>query len=118
MNTSRFAAHLVAIGCVCAIAVGQVLFKLLANMLHSGRPIGSVNVLATGAAAGVIYAGSTIAWIWLLQFIEISKVYPYFALAFIIVPIAGYLIFGEVISTKYMIGVALISAGIVLATSG
>ena len=76
-----------------------------------------MQVLGLAGAALALYGFSTLAWIWALQYVEISKVYPYFALAFIIVPGAGYLVFGEVISVQYIIGIVMITGGVILTAS-
>jgi drug/metabolite transporter (DMT)-like permease len=70
------------------------------------------------AAAMVLYGVTTLVWIWVLNRSELGKIYPLMALAFILVPVGSYFIFGERFSTQYFIGVAVIALGILLTANG
>lgn len=101
--------------CVLGVAIGQILFKLSANSLSQ---TGSFFALKTGAilfSALVLYGASTLGWVWVLQKIELGKVYPLMALAFVLVPLGSHLIFGERFQPQYFLGVILIMVGIVIA---
>lgn len=105
--------YLVTFGCVLALAVGQILFKACANAAGT-RGITDPTTLLTFAMAIAIYAAATLCWIWVLQKIELGKIYPMMALAFIIVPLGSAIFFGERFGNQYYLGILLISAGIVL----
>jgi drug/metabolite transporter (DMT)-like permease len=62
----------------------------------------------------VLYAIITIAWVWVLQKVELGKAYPFMALAFVLVPLGSHFIFGERFNPQYFAGVALIIIGIVI----
>ena len=106
--------HIIAFGCVIAIAAGQVLFKKLAILFSLTKTIWSLEFIGIGLAAALIYIGATMGWIWLLQFVQLSRVYPYFALSFVIVPLASAVMYGDTLSLQYALGVLLIVAGVVL----
>jgi drug/metabolite transporter (DMT)-like permease len=106
--------HIIAFCCVLAIAAGQVLFKRLAILFSVSKTIWSLEFIVIGLVAAMIYIGATIGWIWLLQFVQLSRVYPYFALSFVIVPLASAVLFGDTLNLQYSVGVALIVAGVVL----
>jgi drug/metabolite transporter (DMT)-like permease len=108
---------IIALLCVCGIAAGQVLFKIGANALteNGGKLLSRGGAVV--AAALVLYAVTTLAWIWVLQRSELGKIYPLMALAFILVPVASHFLFGESFSWRYGVGCVLLVAGIVL-TSG
>ena len=65
-------------------------------------------------AALVLYGVTTLGWVWVLQKVNLGKVYPIMALAFVLVPMGSYFIFGERFSLQYVIGVAMIMFGIIL----
>jgi drug/metabolite transporter (DMT)-like permease len=107
----------IALLCVVAIAAGQVLFKLGANALIQDGGKWLSRGGAVVAVAVVLYALTTLAWIWVLQRAELGKIYPLMALAFILVPVASYFVFGESFSLRYAIGCVLLVAGVVLTSS-
>ncbi|EPT6931454.1 EamA family transporter [Cronobacter malonaticus] len=107
--------YLIALICVVGIAAGQILFKMSAIELHKAGSIFSLSVLVILGGAFALYGFTTIAWVWVLQKIDLGKAYPLMALAFAIVPIGSYLFLGERFNAQYFIGVALIMTGIVVA---
>lgn len=106
--------HFVAISCVLAIAIGQVLFKKLAILFSITKTVWSLQFVGIGMAAILIYLGASIGWIWLLQYEPLSRVYPYLALSFVIVPVASVWVFGDTLNLQYFVGVVLIVAGMLL----
>lgn len=107
--------YFIALLCVVGIAAGQILFKMSAIELHKAGSIFSVSVMIILGSAFALYGFTTIAWVWVLQKIELGKAYPLMALAFAIVPVGSYFFLGERFSHQYFIGVALIMAGIIVA---
>jgi drug/metabolite transporter (DMT)-like permease len=107
--------YLIAIICVIGIATGQILFKLSAASLQRTGSFFDPSTAITLVSAFSLYGVTTIAWIWVLQKIELGRVYPLMALAFVMVPMGSYFMFGERFSPQYFIGVALIITGIIVA---
>ncbi|MGX9742308.1 EamA family transporter [Pseudocitrobacter corydidari] len=107
--------YFVALLCVLGIAVGQILFKITSGVLSETGNLFASKTLLMLFCAFSLYGITTIAWIWVLQKIELGKAYPLMALAFIIVPIGSYIFLGEKFTSQYFIGVALIMAGIIIA---
>lgn len=107
--------YIVALICVIGIAIGQILFKLSAAALHKSGSFFEIKTALTLFSAFALYGLTTIAWVWVLQKVELGKVYPLMALAFILVPIGSHFIFGERFQAQYFLGVALIMLGIVIA---
>jgi drug/metabolite transporter (DMT)-like permease len=104
--------HVLAVVCVALIASGQIFFKYAANALrHSGSYL-DTGVLSFVLVALVIYGGATVLWIALLQHVPLSRLYPYMALSFVLVPLAGWLLFQEQIPLGQIAGLALIVAGL------
>ncbi len=98
------------------MAVGQVLFKLAATRstdLESARGmLGFVNMYLI--AGLFLYAVLTLAWVWILKSVPLSKAYPFVALAFVFTPLLSKLVFGEVLNIAYFLGMALIAAGVIV----
>ncbi len=107
--------YLIAILCVLGIAVGQILFKLSAASLHRSGSFFDPSTAFTLFLAFGLYGITTIAWIWVLQKIDLGRVYPLMALAFVLVPIGSHFVFGERFQVQYFIGISLIIVGIIIA---
>lgn len=107
--------YFIAIICVLGIAAGQILFKISASALQrTGTfldPAAAIPLLSAFA----LYGTTTIAWVWVLQRIELGRAYPLMALAFVFVPIGSYLFLGEKFLPQYAVGVLMILVGIVVA---
>jgi len=100
------------------MAVGQILFKRVALQITPGT--GSSWLLEAARlpsmwAAVALYAGATLLWVRILTSVPLSRAYPFAALAFVLVPAAGYLFFHEPITIRYAIGVTFIVVGVVIA---
>ena len=113
-------ALLITILCVMMIALGQILFKVVATRSMNEANIGVfaqwLNWPMFGAL--VIYGVATVLWIWVLRFVPLNIAYPVFALAFIIVPVASYYVFKEPLGTHHLLGGLLILAGVFVITKG
>lgn len=109
------AIYFIAILCVFGIATGQILFKICASSLARAGTFFDMRTLTLLFCALALYGVTTIAWIWVLQKVELNKAYPLMALAFVLVPIGGYLFLGERINYQYFIGVLFIMVGIIVA---
>jgi drug/metabolite transporter (DMT)-like permease len=53
-------------------------------------------------------------WLYVLKFVEVSYAYPFISLGFIFVLLSGYLIFSEALNFNKIIGILIISFGIVI----
>ncbi|WP_210558423.1 EamA family transporter [Pseudomonas sp. MWU347] len=107
-------AYFVAIICVLGIATGQILFKLSATTMHQAGNIFDKRSLIILFFALALYGITTLAWVWVLQKIELGRAYPLMALAFVLVPIGSHFFFGERFNIYYIAGVAIIIIGILL----
>ena len=61
-----------------------------------------------------IYAVVSIGWVLVLRKSHLGQVFPFYSLAFILVPIASYFLFGERFSYSFILGTLLIIAGLLL----
>lgn len=115
MGGERFALPAV-IGVVLLMAVGQILFKstALSWQAHGTlfAPVPALRLMASLAVYGV----ATLAWIWVLQRVPLTLAYPLVALTFVLVPLGAWWFHGEPLGWRYLAGMLLIAAGVVLAT--
>jgi len=107
--------QIVALFCVIGIAAGQILFKVSATSLTETGSFLAFKTAATLLTAMALYVVTSVAWVWVLQKVDLGRVYPLMALAFVLVPIGSHFIFGERFQPQYFVGVALIMVGIVVA---
>jgi drug/metabolite transporter (DMT)-like permease len=109
----------IAMLCLYALGMstGQVLFKLAADRARTA-PENSfwVSVLGNGYfyIAVAVYAALTIAWVWILTRVPLSRAYPFVVLAFVITPLLANLFFGEHLDLWYFASLALIVCGLML----
>lgn len=103
---------------VCGISAGQLLLKFAAINLHNPKAIGvwiggiCLNIyLVVGIG---LLGASTLLWIWVLRTLPLNIAYPFMALAFLIVPGLSYVLLGEPLGWKNLLGGALIVAGVIL----
>ncbi len=99
------------------MSFGQVLFKLAADHAKLDAAagfwaglLGSWHFYVSVAVYGLL----TIAWIWVLTRIPLSRAYPFVVLAFVFTPILAALLFGETLDARYFASLALIVAGLAL----
>ena len=109
--------YLVAVLCVVGLAIGQILFKVSANAAHAGGSLIAVKPLTALFGAMCLYGLTSLAWVWVLQRVQLGKVYPLMALAFLLVPIGSHFVFGERFQTQYVFGVAFIMIGVILTSN-
>lgn len=99
------------------LASGQIFFKLAAQTSPSLTKLNSIVGLLSNPnfwVAGILYGFATVLWIYLLQRVPLTRAYPFVAIGFILVPLAGHLLFQETITGIYVLGVLLIIFGIYL----
>jgi drug/metabolite transporter (DMT)-like permease len=103
---------------VVGISIGQVLLKLAA--LHIREPGPGQERFGLYLINGYLFAGvtvlgcSTLLWTWILRWVPLNAAYPYMALAFVFVPLICFLLLGEPMSWKQLLGTVLIVAGVVV----
>ena len=107
--------QIIAVLCVVGLAIGQILFKFSAISWMQTGSLFSFKTASTLSVAIMIYAATTLAWVWILQKEELGRVYPFMALGFILVPLGSHFFFNEQFNTQYFIGSVLIIVGIIVA---
>lgn len=100
-----------------ALAGGQLLFKAAAQSiqgplmlnLHTLRELILNPYLVLGLT---IYGAATLLWVLLLRDTELGKAYLAVALALVLVPLAGTVVFHEPFSTRLLLGLMIILIGL------
>ena len=118
--TERLSFAKISILCIYAfgMAGGKILFKLAALRVSPERPFteGIVALLQNGyflsALAG--YFALAVIWVWILSFTPLSRAYPFVALAFAVTPIFSAVLLSEPLTTRLMVGIAVILCGLLL----
>lgn len=109
---------LLCLGVAIAMAAGQALFKLAAQAWtradQSG--LGLVGLITSPALIGALalYGVTTIAWIYVLRSVPLSRAYAFALLGSALVPLLAVGLFGETLTLRYGLGFLLILAGLYL----
>lgn len=103
--------------CVLGISVGQLLFKKAATALPATLSLGGLLQNWWLMAALVLYGVTTLGWVWILRHAPLHLAYPFMGLAFLIVPTLAWLLLGEPIGWRTLVGGALILVGVALAST-
>ncbi|WP_311222519.1 MULTISPECIES: EamA family transporter [unclassified Acidovorax] len=100
--------------CVFGISIGQMLFKKAATALPPEAVWQDWLFNGWLLSAFALYGLTTIAWVWILKHAPLHIAYPFMGLAFLIVPLLGWLFLQEPVHPRTFIGGALILAGIIV----
>jgi drug/metabolite transporter (DMT)-like permease len=119
MNDERLSLAQIAllVAYATGMAGGQFLFKLAALRTLSGAMAERVIALMQDVVfltALVLYGALAFLWVWILTFTPLSRAYPFVAIAFAVTPLLSGLIFGEPLTLRLFVGVAVIFCGLVI----
>lgn len=103
---------LVAISVLVSV-IGQLLFKAVAIRTSHSATVLDMWTIAMFAVAITLYALSTVSWVFALRLLPLSVAYAFFAISFIVTPIAAHLLFGERIGWGIVIGTILVASGLI-----
>jgi uncharacterized membrane protein len=107
-----------AVICVIGMSLGQVLFKVSAESLNETGSIFATRTFLILSGTFGVYIVVSFGWVWVLRKAQLGEVFPFYSLAYILVPLASYHFFGERFSDGYLLGVALIISGLLLCGRG
>jgi drug/metabolite transporter (DMT)-like permease len=103
------------------LASGQMLFKIAADRLVMGQgPLSLAISFVTRPmlVALVLYGIATVLWVYLLHGLPLSRAYPFIGLVFAFVPLMSWLVFRDGLDGRYVVGLALMLAGLYLVSTG
>lgn len=101
--------------CVLGICLGQILFRKGAVEIDAARVLASTLSNASLWVALVVYVAATVLWVYVLRFAPLNRVYPVFALAFILVPMLESALLSEPLRIQSLIGGVIIVVGVAIA---
>jgi drug/metabolite transporter (DMT)-like permease len=107
MSTTSVA---LAIITIVGMTAGQLLFKTASQQGSAVQIITSLSFWTATCLYGVV----TIAWVLLLREMGLARAYPIMAVTYVLVPLASFAILGERVGPLYLLGIAMISGGIIL----
>lgn len=99
------------------MAGGQFLFKLAALRAPAGAMPDRIVALLGDfvfVAALALYGALAFLWVWILTFTPLSRAYPFVAVAFALTPLLGGFVFGEPLTVRLFVGIAVIFAGLLI----
>ncbi|WP_343564253.1 hypothetical protein [Kiloniella sp. b19] len=92
---------------------GQILFKKAAESIDwAAGLLGFLNLWFVSAV--MLYAFSTLLWVWILRTVPLNYAYPFTALAFLVVPVLSVFLLREEWSWHNTVSAFLILLGIVV----
>lgn len=107
--------YLILVLCVACISFGHILFKSIADTSKTLNSFWELAFEPIFIAAVALYGCTTIGWIWCLREIPLTRAYLFMSLAYVFIPLMAWYQFGEPVTWQYVISVALIVTGIMLA---
>lgn len=106
-------------GMVCCMTTAQIFFKLSgmytvhrADLIQAWVFNPWIWTALTASAASMIF------WLYALRRLPLSRAYPWTAMIFVLVPLGSALIFNEVLSLRYLLGMNCIFMGVFFTSSG
>lgn len=106
-------------GMVCSMTIAQLFFKFAGiKSLKGDSVLGSLilNPWLWGSFAAS--AVGTICWFFALRRLPLSVAYPWTAMIYVFTPLCSALVFQDLLSIQYGIGMGFIVVGILITTSG
>lgn len=114
--------HIYLITSILLMATSQFLFKRGVMVLAERRTTGERKLTdyLQMALQGHIFVGfalnglAALAWLLALSQLELSYVFPFLSLNYILIPLGARLLFGEQLTARKLIGISIICCGIFL----
>ncbi len=119
MNRAEFftpANMVLILGTILMLSLGQVLFKSASSQLDLAQP--STWITLPLMAALVVYGLATAAWLVVLSRVPLSFAFPFYGLAFLIVPVLAALFLREPLRWPVLLGGVVILCGIAITSWG
>ena len=101
---------------IVLLSLVQVLFKSASSQLVVQQPMSWLSLPLLGAL--VIYALATLLWLLVLSRVPLSFAFPFYGLAFLLVPVLAAVVLGEVLRWQVLVGGAVILCGIAITAWG
>tara|TARA_B100000749_G_C18204517_1_gene373394 strand:+ start:92 stop:493 length:402 start_codon:yes stop_codon:yes gene_type:complete len=97
------------------LAIGQLLFKLVAASSHTAeQSLMAMMLTWKFVLALFIYGAATLLWVYVLRTAEISRAYPIALAGSALIPLGAFFLFGERIGFRYIAGFSLLIVGLLI----
>ena len=103
---------------IMSICSGQILFKLVAMRANESHSWFVSKVFILLLLALVVYGTATLIWIYVLQTVPLGFAYLFMSLSFVLVPLVAAAVFGEQLSSRFLLGAALVVVGLGVSAVG
>lgn len=107
---------LLILGTILMLSFGQVLFKTASAHLDMSQPATWVSVPLVAALA--LYGLATLSWLVVLSRVPLSFAFPFYGLAFLLVPVIAAMFLREPLRWQTLAGGAVILCGIAITAWG
>lgn len=100
-------------GMILSMVAAQLTFKLAGN--YAAERLGLIGSFAVNPWLWVgllLSANGMICWLMTLRLMPLASAYPWTALIYVLTPMASALLFSEVLSGKYLVGLVFIVGGV------
>lgn len=99
-----------------SLAVGQLLFKLASGDLKQKLPTAWLEALLSPwlVSAILLYVASTALWLYILSHMPLTRAYPFTLLGATLVPLLAWRLLGEPLPGMYVLGMAVVLAGLAI----
>lgn len=104
------------IGVIFLLAIGQVLFKFASANVKISEPRSFLTMWFCIALA--VYGIATLGWVMVLARVPLSVAFPFYGLAFLLVPIMAKLFLNEPLRPQSLVGGGVILVGIAICSRG
>lgn len=106
--------------CIVLSSAAQVLFKFAqdGSKIHGSIVLQVFQIVKNPFLVSglLLYTISAFLWLRVVRVNEVSRVYPFMSVGYILVLVAGFLFFGEALSMTKIIGISIVVVGIVVLT--
>ncbi len=107
------------VGMIVSMTTSQIMFKLAGNYSTAQHELLYSFLLNTWLWAGLLASGAGMAcWLLTLRNMPLAIAYPWTALIYVLTPLCSVLVFKELLTVRYGIGMVFIVLGIFITTSG
>ena len=107
---------LLIISTVAMLALGQVLFKYASEGVVLSQPLTLLSFPLVAALA--VYGVATVAWLAVLARVPLSLAFPFYGLAFLLVPLFAWALLREPLRPQVFIGGLVILIGVAITSLG
>ena len=106
-------------GMIIFMSISQILFKLAGNYAATQTELIESFLSNPWLWAGLLSSGvGMVCWMLTLRKLPLASAYHWTALIYVLTPLASAVLFGDMLSIKYLLGMACIVSGVFITAGG